>query len=233
VSADDLYRAGLWSLLAKFFSKADLCSDIQELESPVKNTIAMEKDLAAIECLEEPIAVFWKEPGDARVRRSLVGFDKPAAAAEELVELLLHLIEGIVDNRVEIAEGDIVGGLPLDHELCTRHFQVDANLKGVALAVVPVRLVDDHATAHDPVVRRLQASDRVMDGRLDDPGMRYVVERDLKWSFHGRSLARDDRGGLFEPTPAAGVHLVLPDWTPGPPKLEESQCTCDAGTPVE
>jgi hypothetical protein len=200
----------LWSLLAEFFSKAHLGAHVQVLESSVKNAIAMEKDLSAIKCLQEPITVLGKNPGHTRVWLSLVSFYEPTTAAEEFVELLLHLIEGLVDGRVEIAERDIIGRLALDHEFSPRHLQVDADLKGVALAVVPVRLVDDHVTAYDPVVRRLQASDRVIDGRLDDPGMRYVVERDLKRSFHGRSLARDDRGGLFGTTPAGGVHLVLP-----------------------
>jgi hypothetical protein len=208
VSADKLHGAGLWSFLAELFNKADLGSDVQVLESSVKNTIPMEKHLAAVECLEEPIAVLRKEPGHARMRRRIVGFDEPATAAEEPVELLLHLIEGLVDDRIEIAEGHTVGGLALDHELSPGHLEVDADLIGVTLPVVPVRLVDDHSTAHDPVVRGLQASGRFVYGRLDDPGMGYVVERDLKRSFHGRSLARDDRGGLVETTAAGGVNLV-------------------------
>jgi len=60
---------------------------------------------------------------------------------------------------------------------------------------VTVGLVNDHVTACDPVVSVLQAVGRFLDGALDDLRMGKIVERDLEWSFHCRSLVRDDRDG--------------------------------------
>src|SRR5208337_1639439 len=79
------------------------------------------------------------------------------------------------------------------------HLEVDADLKEVTLLVVTVGLVDDHATACDPVMSVLQAVGCFLDGALDDLGMGKIVERDLEWSLHGRSLVGDDRDGVNLP----------------------------------
>ena len=144
------------------------------------------------------------------MRLALVSLDEPAAAAHKLLDLVLHLVEGLLDHHGEIAIGKAPGRFAFDHQLGARHLEVDADLVRVALLVMPVGLVDDHATAHDPIVNALQARGRFLDGTLDHPGMGKVMERDLKRSVHGRSLARDDRGGWDQPPVAGGV---LPEFS--------------------
>ena len=142
------------------------------------------------------------------MRLALVSLDEPAAAVHKLLNLLLHLVECLLDDRGEITISKAPGRFAFDHQLGAGHLEVDSDLVRVALLVMPVGLVDDHVTTHDPIVNALQPRGRFMDGSLDHPGMGKVVERDLKRSVHGRSLARDDRGGWSQSPVAGGVLLA-------------------------
>src|SRR5271157_3878962 len=160
----------------------------------------MKEDLAAIESLEEPVACLGEKPCHTGMRKVFVSLDEPAAAVDELLDLPLHLFEGILDYEREIARGEDPGVFAFDHQFRPGHLEVDADLKEVTLLVVTVGLVNDHVTACDPVMSVLQAVGRFLDGALDDLGMGKIVERDLEWSFHGHSLVRDDRDGVNLPS---------------------------------
>ena len=124
----------------------------------------MKKSLAAVERLEEPVACLGEKSCHTGVRRVFVSLDEPAAAVDVLLDLPLHLLEGILDHEGEIAIGGAPGVFALDHQFRPGHLEVDADLKEVALLVVTVGLVNDHVTACDPVVSVLQAVGRFLDG---------------------------------------------------------------------
>src|SRR5208283_2539556 len=171
MSSDDLDGAGLGTFLSKLFNEADLGTDVQAAESRAQNAVPMKEDLAAIVRLEEPVACLGEKPCHTGMRRVFVSLDEPAAAVDELLDLPLHLFEGILDHEGEIAIGEAPGVFAFDHQLRPGHLEVDADLKEVTLLVVTMRLVNDHATACDPVVSVLQAVGRFLDGALDDLGM--------------------------------------------------------------
>jgi len=195
MSSDDLDSAGLGTFLSKLFDEADLGTDVQAAEPQAQNAVPMKEDLATIERLEESVACLGEKPCHTSVRKVCVSLDEPTAAVDVLLDLPLHLLEGLLDHEREIAISGAPGGFALDHQFRPGHLEVDADLEEVALLVVTVGLVNDHVTACDPVVSVLQAVGRFLDGALDDLRMGKIVERDLEWSFHCRSLVRDDRDG--------------------------------------
>jgi len=188
----------------------------------------MKEDLAAIERLEEPVACLGEKPCHTGMRKVFVSFDEPAAAVDELLDLPLHLFEGILDHEGEIARGEGPGVFAFDHQFRPGHLEVDADLKEVTLLVVTVGLVDDHATACDPVMSVLQAVGCFLDGALDDLGMGKIVERDLEWSLHGRSLVGDDRDGVDLP-PRLGRSRSRPEQS----KTEQPARAPDVGEKQE
>src|SRR5271157_2524034 len=188
----------------------------------------MKEDLAAIERLEEPVACLGEKLCHTGMRKVFVSFDEPAAAVDELLDLPLHLFEGILDHEGEIARGEGPGVFAFDHQFRPGHLEVDADLKEVTLLVVTVGLVDDHATACDPVMSVLQAVGCFLDGALDDLGMGKIVERDLEWSLHGRSLVGDDRDGVNLP-PRLGRSRSRPEQS----KTEQPARAPDVGEKQE
>jgi len=222
MSSDDLDGAGLGTFLSKLFNEADLGTDVQAAESRAQNAVPMKEDLAAIVRLEEPVACLGEKPCHTGMRKVFVSLDEPTAAVDELLDLPLHLFEGVLDHQSEIAKGEGRGVFAFDHQFSPGHLEVDADLKKVSLLVVTVGLVNDHVTACDPVMSVLQAVGRFLNGALDDLGMGKIVERDLEWSLHGRSLVRDDRDGVNFP-PRLGRSRSRPEQPARAPDVGEKQ----------
>ena len=93
----------------------------------------MKEDLAAIERFEEAIAFLGEEPGHTGVGKIFVTLDEPAAAVDALLDLRLHLLEGFLDHKGEVAICEAPGGFAFDHQFGPGHLEVDANLEEVAL----------------------------------------------------------------------------------------------------
>ena len=116
MSSDDLDSAGLGTFLPELFDEADLGTDVQAAEPRADNAVPMKEDLAAIERLEKPVAFLGEKPGHPGMRQVFVSLDEPAAAVDELLDLRLHLLEGLLDHESEIAVGEAPGGFAFDHQ---------------------------------------------------------------------------------------------------------------------
>jgi hypothetical protein len=81
-----------------------------------------------------------------------------------------------MDHPDQVAVSEVRGGLTLDHQLTAGHLQLDLDPYGIALPVMPMGLVDDHAATDDPIAEPRQPGDRIVDRRLDGVGMGQIVE---------------------------------------------------------
>jgi hypothetical protein len=192
-STNESNCAGLWALVAQLLYKSHLAADEQSREPSVEDTIAVEEHFAAIGRLEKTVTSLREKSGDAGTRSGLMSLDESSAAVNELLELPMHLIERVVNQGGEITSNEIRCALSPDRKLAAGHAQVNAHLEEIALLVMTVRLVNDHVTSCNAVVRGLETRQSLSYGLLNGGGTGYVVERDLHRHVHGRSLARDNR----------------------------------------
>jgi hypothetical protein len=168
MSTDESNRAGLWSLVAQLLNERYFAADAQTRKPAIEDALVVKEHLTLVERFEKTVTCLRKKPHNPGVRSLVMGFDVPAAAVNELLKLPLHLVERLVNQAVQIALSGIHGTFALDCELAPGQSQVNAYRKCVALLVVAVRLIDDHSTTRDAVVRGFQPRYSRFYGRLND-----------------------------------------------------------------
>src|SRR3990172_6964811 len=117
--ADRAHERRLWSLVSDGFGKSHLLPDLETVEAPFGNAIAMEVDLASVGRGNEPMIVLGRERADDAVRGRLVGFDVALSLAHEILELAARGGGGVRDRDLHVlvapggrriaADGDIRG----------------------------------------------------------------------------------------------------------------------------
>src|SRR6185436_696759 len=98
-----------------------------------------------------------------------VGLHVAALAADVVLEHAAHGAEGLVDGEVGVLVFLRLLGVPADHQAPARHRQLDADaeVRALAVAVVPAWPLDGDVAADDARVEALQPSDLLVDQRLD------------------------------------------------------------------
>src|SRR5208282_1498339 len=71
-----------------------------------------------------------------------------------------------------------------DDEFLTRYSEFDADVKWVAASMMPMRRLDDHAAARDPVEIPVELIRFILDARRHSRGGVHVSEGRLYWQDH-------------------------------------------------
>jgi hypothetical protein len=157
VFADQANRARLRAFLPYLFYETNLGADRQTIEGIVKNTVAMEIDLAAVGGLDETIIVTGHELRHAAMVFCFMRFDLTSHLADSVLDLALSRGECILDRdrdmlvlwRVAVSLGD-------NDVLVLWHRDADIDLEQATLPMPRLRRYDCHVTACNTVAEFLQ-----------------------------------------------------------------------------
>src|SRR5262245_61856046 len=173
-----MHRGRLWPLLAQLLGEPDFVTNAQLVEFSIDHAVAMEIDLPRIGRSDEAVAPLWVQPNDAALSGRVVGFDVSACLTDVVLELTPGRIEGVADRHVDVLVRALLRGL------APRDTQVNADVEQFALSMLPVRRLDHHANARDPIVELLELGGLLPDVGLDGRRRRHVPEADLQWNLH-------------------------------------------------
>jgi hypothetical protein len=84
-----------------------------------------------------------------------------------VLKLASRRAERVGDGDVHVLVVEAAGRLARDCDLSPRHRDIDVDVEGIAMAVVMMRLLDDHRTALDASVTVLEPRDLGVDHALD------------------------------------------------------------------
>jgi len=92
-------------------------------------------------------------------------------------------MERVSNRDVDILVRSVLGRAP-DDDFASGNDDLDPHVVEAPLVVMPVRRVDDNATAHHPIERLLQLPHSAMNVRFDRQARVHLMERDLNGETH-------------------------------------------------
>ena len=157
VFADQANRARLRAFLSYLLDEANLGPGHQTIEGVVKDTVAMEIDLAAVGGLDEPVIVTGHEFRHEAMVLCFMRLDLAAHLADRVLNLALSRAKGILDRDGEVLVlGRITMRFGDENVLMLRHRDANIDLKQTTLPLPRLRRDDRHVAACDAVVEFLQ-----------------------------------------------------------------------------
>ena len=124
---DEMDGARLRAFLAELFPETNLHAQLEVLEAPVQQTVAVEKDLAAVRRGDSPRAVLEVDPRDPPMWRRLVGFHVAAADSLAVLELAPHGLERVAQRDVHIFVRMMCAWRAVGDDLTSGKPQIDAH----------------------------------------------------------------------------------------------------------
>lgn len=186
-SRDQSHRARLRTFLADFIDEAHGRTDLEPVECPVKNAVAMEVDLAPIGRFDEAIALVAPQFRHATLAvRLLSRLHVTALTSHMILEPTAQAIESLVDSSIGILACCIGFWSMAHHDLTTRNGQIDAHSEMPAALLVPVGALDHDVAAGDAGGEGLELFRPLLDVPLDGIGVWDVTEGDLNGKRHGQ-----------------------------------------------
>jgi hypothetical protein len=185
VFSDDAHRARLRTLLSHLLDEPDFGTDRQTVEGVIENTIAVEKDLAAIGGFNEPVILSGEEFRHTAMIFLFMWFDLTAHFPNGILNLTLRRAEGILDrNRDVLMLWGVAVSFGHDDVLVRRHGDADIDLEQIALLMPRLRRNDRHIAARDPVMEFLQVFGLPFDLGAYFLRRLRMLERDIKRHLH-------------------------------------------------
>src|SRR6266542_1727580 len=131
--------------VADGFDKMHPVADLQPVEIPLDQAVAVEIELTALMGQDEAVILLGVELRHLAGKEGIVLFDLAALLALVIDEAPLGGLEGIAQRNAEIRIGEFLAGamrLPGDHELVARHAQVDVHIIEIAGVMAAMQLLD-------------------------------------------------------------------------------------------
>jgi len=145
LSARERDCARLGAFISLFFGEADRSSGYEVIKVPIEHAMAMEIDLAVVRRLDEAVALFRENAGNAGNRRQFVYLD----VAPELAKMILEAAPGRIEC-ISDRDRQIIGRLPVDGNLRTGRAEIDPNAERASFAVVMNGSLDHDVASGEP-----------------------------------------------------------------------------------
>ena len=155
--ADEADRGRLPAFLALALGElqADLAARLDGSEIALDHAVAMEVDLA-FRGLNEAEAALVVGHAHGAVPRHLVRLHLAAALAHAVFELAHRSIEGVADADLDVLVRVVARSGMRHRQLPAGRVDLDPDPEQVALAVLAILLLHDHAAAGDPLGEALE-----------------------------------------------------------------------------
>jgi hypothetical protein len=180
-----LHDGRLRPLFSDRFGKANFLADMETVEFPVGNAIAVKVDLAAISRGNEPMVVLGHERKDYAVRRFLVGFDVTLPLADKILQLAAGYVERVSDGHPNVfvpacgprvaTDGDIGGA---------GNREVETDTIGIAFVMAMLRPPNNNARRCDAITELLELFGLFARALFDIVDVRNVLEGNLQGNLH-------------------------------------------------
>src|ERR1019366_2240911 len=129
----DAHCTCLWTLLSHLLDEPNFGTDRQMVEGVIENTIAVEKNLAAIGGFNEPVILSGKEFRHTAVIFLFMRLDLTAHFPNGVLDLTLRRAEGVLDrDRDVLMFWRAAVSLGHDDVLMRRHGDADIDLEQIA-----------------------------------------------------------------------------------------------------
>jgi hypothetical protein len=187
--ADDRYGACLRSLVAHLFDEAYLRADLELVEVPVHDAVAMEVNQAPVGCLELAVVHVWVELGHTAMRRHLVALDIATLTPHEIFQLPPYRVKGVSRGHVGILMSVVLTVLVVHGQLRTGHGDAHAYIEEIAKMLVLVKLLHHYVASDDMVAETLELVCPLADFGFQRWGRLHATPDDLQWLLHdGHSM---------------------------------------------
>lgn len=173
------HRARLRTVFAFLDAEMHRHADVEPVERPVHDAVAVEIDVAAIAGLDAPETLHGVEFADAAVRHDFMFLGVAAPALHALFELARGGVEGIAQGDVRILMGVLVVLVAGHGDLAAGQGDVDVHAEQAALMLVLVRRLDDDAAADDLLTVTVEFRGEFVDAGLQGRRGIHVTEGDL------------------------------------------------------
>ena len=150
-ASNDRERARLRTFVTLLLGKAHRGSWRQIIEMLTEDAVAMEVDFAVISSFEEAVALFRENASNVANRRQFVRLH----VAPELAKMILDAPPGGIEC-ISDRNGQIIGLLPVDRDVCTGHTEIDPHVERASFAVVMNRRFDHHMASSESRVVQLK-----------------------------------------------------------------------------
>src|SRR5271157_5858353 len=174
------HKRRLRTLIALRLRKADFLAFVQDVETAIRDAVAVKVDFAAIAARYDA------------VRRDLVFLNVTSPLADNVLKLASRGLKGIADRHVNVFMGPGRGGFAADYDIGgIRDNEMNPDMVDVAFVMTVLRSSDDHSCADDPLEKLLKLASLLSDSCLNSIGMLNAFERDFQWNFHGENLQQN------------------------------------------
>lgn len=186
------HKRRLWTLIALRLRKADFLAFVQDVETAIRDAVAVKVDFAAIAARDEAVICLGMKLRYDAVRRDLVFLNVTSPLADNVLKLASRGLKGIADPHVNVLMGPGRGGFAADYDIGgIRDNDMNPDMVDVAFVMTVLRPSDDHSCADDPLEKLLKLASLLSDSCLNSIGMLNAFERDFQWNFHGENLQQN------------------------------------------
>ena len=199
------------SLIALRLRKADFLAFVQDVETAIRDAVAMKVDFAAIAARDDAVICLGMKLRYDAVRRDLVFLNVTSPLADNVLKLASRGLKGIADTHVNVLMGPGRGGFAADYDIGgIRDNDMNPDMVDVAFVMTVLRPSDDHSCADDPLEKLLKLASLLSDSCLNSIGMLNAFERDFQWNFHGENLQANGGSGMGSVTSVRNSLRVQP-----------------------
>ena len=151
------HKRRLWTLIALRLRKADFLAFVQEVETAIRDAVAVKVDFAAIAARDEAVICLGMKLRYDAVRRDLVFLNVTSPLADNVLKLASRGLKGIADRHVNVFMGPGRGGFAADYDIGgIRDNEMNPDMVDVAFVMTVPRPGHDNARADDPAGKLLK-----------------------------------------------------------------------------